>query len=247
MIVIGIIGSPAGGKSTVAGRLRELGATWINADRLAHRCLDRSQVRDKLVDRFGRKILHKDGRIDRPALGAIVFGDDAEGSSALDYLQSVIHPMARHLTLIRLSRAARCNLPAAILDAPLLLEADWGVMCDAIWCVDAPRQLREQWIKQRGWTPDELHRRENRQLPISEKRRLSTNVIHNDTDLASLLLETETLWFRLMQAAGNDTDGNDRKSGESKPGQSKHDGPKISSLYDESSHCLKYFSHNDGL
>lgn len=232
MIVIGIIGSPAGGKSTVARRLRELGATWINADRISHRCLGRPRVRAKLVSRFGRGILRKDGEIDRSALAAVVFGDDVEATSALHYVESIIHPMARHFTLIRLTRAGQWHLPAATLDAPLLLEADWGVMCDVVWCVDAPRVLRESWIKQRGWTPDELRRRESLQLPISEKRRLSTNVIENDADRKMLLGRIERLWSELMAAAGNGQDGSQEKTSQSNK----------SSLINESSHCLKYLS-----
>jgi len=85
-----------------------------------------------------------------------------------------------------------------VLDAPLLLEADWGVLCDQIWCVDAPETLRRQWIKQRGWSVAELQRRERRQLPISEKRRLATQVIENQGGLETLLQQVDQLHRSLM-------------------------------------------------
>ena len=233
MIVIGVIGSPAGGKSTVARRLRELGATWINADKIAHRCLDRAIVRDKMVQRFGPQILGNAGKIDRRALGGIVFGDDAEQRSALNYLESTVHPMARHLTLTRLTRAGRCGLIAAVLDAPLLLEADWGVMCDEVWCVDAPIELRATWIGTRGWNLDELRRRESRQLPISEKRRLSTHVIENDSNRDTLLQRTDRLWGELMAA--------NAKPSEYLQSLRSLRSKKLSQS-DESTHCLNYLS-----
>lgn len=200
MVVIGLIGSPAGGKSTVARRLRELGAAWIDADRVARRCLALSQVRRQLACRLGPGILNAAGWVDRRALADRVFGDDAGSAQALDCLESILHPQARRIALRRLLRAARRGASAAVLDAPLLLEADWGVMCDVIWCVDAPIQLRSEWIAERGWTIDELRRRERRQMAIGEKRRLSTHVIENTGTREDLLHDTELLWDALMQA-----------------------------------------------
>lgn len=200
MVVIGLIGSPAGGKSTVAKRLGELGAAWIDADRIARRCLALSEVRRQLQGRFGPGVLDAAGRVDRRALADRVFGDDAESTQALDYLESVLHPQARRVVLRRMLRAARRGISVAVLDAPLLLEADWGVLCDFIWCVDAPVHLRKQWIAKRGWTIEELRRRERRQLEIQEKRRLSTHVIENTGSRDQLLHYTELLWGALTQA-----------------------------------------------
>jgi dephospho-CoA kinase len=200
MVVIGIIGSAAGGKSTVAKRLREHGAAWINADRVAHRCLDRPEVSGRLVAHFGDEIAGNAGRIDRKALAARVFGDDAAARAALDYLQRVIHPVARHLILRRLGRAAVAGVPATVLDAPLLLEADWGVLCDFLWCIDTSEDRRAGWIEQRGWSIAELRRRESRQLPIAEKRRLATQVIENNTTLSDLLNTTDRLWDDIWRA-----------------------------------------------
>jgi dephospho-CoA kinase len=198
MIVIGIVGSPAGGKSTVARRLRELGATWVNADRIAHRCLDRLDVRQRLLNEFGDSIVSESGRIDRRALGSIVFGDDESSAGKLQYLESVVHPATRRMCLVRLRRAARFGVPAAVLDAPLLLEADWGVMCDFVWCVDAPEAMRSTWIQSRGWTTEELRRRESRQLPIASKRRLATHIIDNDSDRQSLLRRVDQMWRQIV-------------------------------------------------
>lgn len=201
MIVIGVIGAPAGGKSTVARCLRDLGATWVNADRLAHRCLASPAVIRQVTTFFGAEILTSDGQIDRRRLAQRVFGDDAESLRALHYLESLVHPLARQMTMRRLTRAARCGIPVGVLDAPLLLEADWGVLCDFIWCVDAPADLRRVWVAQRGWDADELQRREQRQWPIEEKRRLSTHVLVNDQTRESLRLLVTHLWSEIRAAA----------------------------------------------
>jgi dephospho-CoA kinase len=201
MIVIGIVGVPAGGKSTVAARLRELGSTWIDADRLAKKCLDRAQVAAALQRRFGPAPRDAEGRIDRRWLAEQVFGDDDASRQRLNYLESVLHPHARHLALRRLQRSTLRGCVAATLDAPLLLEADWGVLCDYVWCVDAPRDLRLRWLASRGWSAAELVRRERRQLGIAEKRRLSTDLIENRGDLHQLRRVVDRLWSERVQHA----------------------------------------------
>lgn len=198
MIVIGIIGAPAGGKSTVARRLRELGATWIHADQLAKRCLDWPSVIERLTTGLGRDLLNQHGQLDRRRLADRVFGDDDASRLGLEYLESVVHPFARHLVLRRLQRATLCGCRAATLDAPLLLEADWGVLCDAIWCVDAPLELRRAWLRSRGWSTAELQRRESRQLEISEKRRLATHVFENTGSLEQLTRKVDQGWATLV-------------------------------------------------
>lgn len=200
MLVIGVVGSPAGGKSTVARHLTGLGATWIDADRIARRCLLLAEVRDQLRSRFGERVLDSRGHVDRRALADRVFGDDAASRQGLDYLETVVHPQARRLALRRIKRAAGRGSAAAVLDAPMLLEADWGVMCDAIWCIDAPQPLRLGWIAQRGWTVHELQRRERRQMDIQDKRRLSTHLLVNDGERSELIRQTEKHWFALLRA-----------------------------------------------
>lgn len=194
MIVVGIVGVPAGGKSTVARRLRELGATWIHADRLAHRCLERPGVMHRLVEKFGTKVIAGDGRLDRRQIAEIVFGDDERSRHSLHYLESVIHPYVRHMVLRRLTRADGRGIAVGIVDAPLLLEADWGVICDIVLCVDAPESMRVQWIAQRGWSLEELQRRERKQMSIRDKRRLSTYVLTNDGTRESLIQQVDQFW-----------------------------------------------------
>lgn len=179
MIVIGIVGPPAGGKSTVARQLVEMGAVWLDADRLAHQVLNQESVIEALVGYFGLEVL-EEGKINRKWLATQVFGDDLESRQRLQWLEAVVHPPTRLLLQQKLIEATKNGVPAAVLDVPLLFESNWDVYCDQIWCLVTPLQKRQSWLHERGWTVEELKKREARQLPISEKKRLSTHILQND-------------------------------------------------------------------
>lgn len=210
MIVVGIVGSPAGGKSTVAEHLQALGATWINADLLAREVLEREAVQAELLEHFGPQIADKSGRIERAKLAALVFGDDDSSRRALTYLEGVVHPQTRQLILQRLEEASRSSDPVAsvsdppvkvvILDVPLLFEVGWDRCCDQIWCVDATPRVRLNRAARRGWDESELRRREANQLEIAEKRRLSNVVIDNNGTLEQLRETIDSLWSSLQRA-----------------------------------------------
>ena len=123
MIVLGIVGTPAGGKSTVAQRLAELGATWINADLIARSVLERSEVQDNLTKRYGAEIVDKHGTIDRPKLASLVFGDDDASRLRLEYLEELIHPATRKLITEQLISSEEKGDAVAILDVPLLFKS----------------------------------------------------------------------------------------------------------------------------
>lgn len=194
MYVIGIVGSPAGGKSTVAGRLEELGATWVNADLIAHSVLEQPEIQRQLVNHFGIEITNSRGQIDRSKLARRVFGDDETHQAGLEYLESLVHPQTRRLIKDQLKAAAIQKVEVVVLDVPLMFESGWDRACDEIWCVDAHRDTRIQRVGQRGWSPEELQRREANQLNIQEKKRLSSVVINNSGSLEELNETIDEKW-----------------------------------------------------
>ena len=204
MIVLGIVGSPAGGKSTVAKYLQELGATWINADLIARDVLEQADVQAEVLAHFGPEIAGKDGRIDRSLLADRVFGDDDSKRAALTYLESLIHPRTRQMITAQLRNLSRQKAGVAILDVPLLFKSGWDKSCDEIWCVDSDRNLRSMRIKGRGWDDDELRDREANQLDIEEKKRLSTTVIMNNGSLEQLYETIDQLWSSLLKRHGRE-------------------------------------------
>ena len=197
MIVLGLVGSPAGGKSTVAATLADCGATWIDADRIAREVLDRPHIRNTLAARFGTHILAEDGRVDRQRMAAIVFGDDDSKGLALNYLESIVHPPTRFEIGEQLKYAAAQNVAVAVLDVPLLFESGWDLACDQIWSVDAPFDIRVNRAAERGWDDAEMRRRESNQLPIAEKARRSGRVISNQGTLQELTESVKALYVSL--------------------------------------------------
>jgi dephospho-CoA kinase len=194
MFILGIVGSPAGGKSTVASRLQELGAEWINADLVARGVLEEQSAQHQLIDHFGEKVTDSQGQIDRGKLASLVFGDDDVSRQALRYLEGVIHPRTRLLITERLRKCADEGVVAAILDVPLLFKSGWDQSCDEIWCVDSDPNIRMKRANDRGWEIGELARREANQVHIEEKKRLSNHVIVNDGSLSDLNRSVDRLW-----------------------------------------------------
>ena len=178
MVVVGLTGGVASGKSFVARCFEELGAERIDADLVAHEVLKDEGVIGKIVDRWGKDVLDDEGQINRKRLGKIVFGgsDDME----LDQLESMMHPEIRIRIRKRMNQLKdSTDVELLVLDIPLLFEGEYDQHCNYVVFVDAIRTVRQQRAKLRGWTEGELDRRESRQLPIEEKKFRSDVVINN--------------------------------------------------------------------
>ncbi|QEG39598.1 dephospho-CoA kinase [Roseimaritima ulvae] len=200
MIVIGIVGPPAGGKSTVAKQLMGLGAAWIDADAIAHQVLQQPEVQRHLVAHFGPRVMAGQD-VDRKWLAGQVFGADPTSLEQLRWLEATIHPPTLLLLQKQLIEAADRRAPAALLDVPLLFESGCDLLCDFIWCLDTPLEKRRQWVQKRGWSAEELQKREQRQLPLVEKKRRSTHVIANDGDVGTLAETVQRLWTEVTRPA----------------------------------------------
>src|SRR5262249_40872561 len=138
------------------------------------------EVQRELRRRWGDDIFAPDGTIDRQAVAARVFGASAEASANRKFLEDLLHPrIQQRLEKLRDQYEAESK-PAAVLDAPLLLEANWEPMCDVLLMIDTPQKLRLKHAMQRGWTEDEFARREAAQWPAERKRLASNVVIKND-------------------------------------------------------------------
>jgi dephospho-CoA kinase len=195
MKTIGLVGGVASGKSLVAQMLVDLGAGLLGADRMVHRVLaDDDEVREALRRRWGAAIFAAAGDVDRAALARRVFAEDDQAAADREFLENLLHPrIRRRLEELRQAFAAQ-GKPAAVLDAPLLLEAGWGPMCDVVLLVDAPRERRLAWAGQRGWTAAEFARREAAQWPVDQKRRAAHAVIANDSTIKELREAVRRFW-----------------------------------------------------
>jgi dephospho-CoA kinase len=189
MLTIGLTGGIGSGKSTVANLLAELGALVWDADVIGHLVYEPGMpARDELAAAFGSAIVGSDGKIDRKALGRIVFADPA----ALKRLNAIVHPriFERMSVMVREARAAGEQRPIVI-EAAILIEAGWQKVFDEIWVVvSAHEHVVERVVRNRNMTREQVEARIQAQLSEQERLRWATVVIHNDGTLDELRSET---------------------------------------------------------
>jgi len=195
--VIGLMGGPGSGKSTVASLFAELGCAVIDADRLAHAALQTDDVTDQIRQRWGEGIFDSVGQVDRGKLGKIVFEDEA----ALKQLESIVHPLVhagRHRE--REQHQADSSVVAIVEDCPLLIESGLDKDCDALVFIDCPDPIRlERVANSRGWDDLELKKRDQRQLPLDTKRQSADYVISNGETMARVREQVEHVLNQIKQ------------------------------------------------
>jgi dephospho-CoA kinase len=168
MILVGLTGGVAAGKSTVAAMFKRCGAVIIDADKLARDVVKPGKPawRD-IVTVFGGDVLSQDRTINRHALGAIVFHNTAKRRR----LERIIHPRVAQEQM-RLTKAAAKNDPHAVViyDVPLLFEAGIDKRVDKIIVVTADRETQIARLKKRnGLSRAEALRRIKSQMPLAKK------------------------------------------------------------------------------
>ncbi len=193
MLTIGVTGGIGSGKSTVTKFLAELGAPIIDADKVGHAIYapDGPAYSD-VITAFGRGILASDGTIDRKKLGPIVFAD----ADALKRLNSIVHPkmFARMREMIDHLRANGERKPIVV-EAAILIEANWQALFDEIWLVIASKaQVVERIERDRGLKPEQTEARIRAQLSDEERQKYSTLVITNDGTIGELREKVAQLW-----------------------------------------------------
>lgn len=193
-VVIGLVGGIAAGKSTVAAAFARHGLVHVDADAHARAVADDPAVLAELAAAFGPHLV-RDGRLDRKAMAARVFGDEA----ARRRLEAVLHPRIRARVLADLA-AARDRGQSVLLDAPLLLEGGLVEQCDHVVFVAASDAARRARAAARGWDAAELMRREQAQAPLAQKRARADATIDNDGDLATMRAQVAALLGRLAPA-----------------------------------------------
>ncbi len=185
MIILGLTGGIASGKSFAGRLLAERGAVVLDADHHAHAVLGEPAVLEALVERWGNTILAEDGALRRSEVAKRVFGDSPEAIAERRFLEGLVHPRVRERLKAELANAAQRGVSVAVLDIPLLFEAGWADECDAVLFVETPLEIRRQRAAVRGWSAEELARREASQMPIEEKRAAADEIIPGDSETAA--------------------------------------------------------------
>ncbi len=194
MHVIGLAGGIASGKSTVAAELAALGAVVLDADRAAHQAINRPEVKQTLVERWGEAILDESGEVLRQAIAERVFSPSLADNQELEFLENLLHPLVRRQFESEMAQLTEQGVAAAVIDAPLLLDAGWEDLCDFIVFVESSEQDRVQRAGPRNWSHSEISRREAAQMPIDEKRSRATHVIRNLGSRGDLKGEVQAFW-----------------------------------------------------
>ena len=201
MLTIGLTGGIGSGKSTVTQILGEFGAPIVDADKVAHTTYaPGAPAYDAVIAAFGPEVVAPDRTIDRRKLGALVFGNPEQ----LGKLTSIVWPAtfeSIRRTVADL-RARGATLPIVV-EAAILIEANWQPLFDEIWLVRAAReQVLARIERQRGLKPAETEARIRAQLSDEDRARHASLVIENNGSLDELRDLLKTVWAAALKRNG---------------------------------------------
>ncbi len=167
MLVLGLTGGIACGKSTISLTLEELGAVIVDGDVLSRKLTaEGGAALPAIREAFGDGVFHPDGTLNRRALGAVVFGDDGARAT----LDGIMQPLLLTLILRSIEDARQEGASVCVLDMPLLYEKGLDRLCDRVWCASLPREMQiERLMARDGFTREEAEARLASQLSTTEK------------------------------------------------------------------------------
>jgi dephospho-CoA kinase len=189
--LVGLTGGVGSGKSTVAAILRELGAQIVDADEASHAVYEPGTPGFEAVVRdFGGQFV-RDGRIDRKALGELVFKD----ADARRRLNAIVHPLVREWMALRTSEALERGAEVVVQDVPLLFENKLEALFPTVVLVWVPPQVQvERLVSGRGFSLDRARQVIAAQMPIDEKRNRASHVIDNSGSRESTRAQVAKWW-----------------------------------------------------
>ncbi len=184
--IVGVTGTIGAGKSHVSKILRRLGGRVVDADRIAHDVSNDPNVLVRIQGEFGDDVVDGSGYLDRSVLASKVFSDRGR----LERLNRILHPLVRERIDKELALVAEKGFdeqsplpgrrPLVILDIPLLEQSPYLERASTVLFVDAPLEDRVARVRRsRGWTEEELRRREALQIDAEVKKQRSHRVIQN--------------------------------------------------------------------
>lgn len=196
MKILGLTGSIACGKSTVADWLKQQGAIVIDADALVHELYRDPAFTKQIGQSFGTFVIGNDGVVDRNALGKLVFGNPHK----MEKLEKIVHPAVTALRDHRVKEVQQSEKPpeVLVLDAVKLVESGQYKICEAVWCLVVDRETQiDRLIHKRNLSHKEALQRIVVQPP-SQKKNVQTDIpliyIDNNGSPDELKQTVERLW-----------------------------------------------------
>jgi dephospho-CoA kinase len=199
VLLIGLTGNIASGKTEVARIFADLGATVIDADELSRVAVQPgSPALAAIKARWGDQVLNADGSLNRVAMRGIAFSNDQDRQA----LNAIVHPAVKRLRDQLVDEARQRGDKVVVAAIPLLYEAGLEHEYDRVILVDAPDDVRlSRLVRRRGIGAVEAQRMMAAQMPASAKRAKADVVIENQSDLKELRREVERVWLDLMTQA----------------------------------------------
>ncbi len=189
-----LTGGIASGKSTVTALMQLYGFRVIDADKIAHSVLDNQSK--EIENAFGSEYI-KDGKVDRKALGSLIFANIQKRL----ILEEIVHPKIREQILSEAKKQESFNKPYFI-DIPLFFEREGSYNIDRVLVVYTPKEIQlDRLIKREGFSKKEALDRINAQIPIDSKRERATHLIDNSKDLAHLQRECERVKEEILNGS----------------------------------------------
>ena len=192
MFVIGLTGGVGTGKSLVSEMLEGLGAAVVNADLLGHETYrPHTETWQRIVETFGNDVLTPTGEVDRQKLGAIVFS----GAEPLQRLNTITRPRIYEMIKERIARLSGQGAEVVVVEAALLVEANWTPLVDEVWVTTSTEDQVIQRLRRRNNLNKEAVRaRVRAQMPQEERVKSADVMIDNSGSLAELKGNIQKLW-----------------------------------------------------
>jgi dephospho-CoA kinase len=192
VLILGLTGGIACGKSLVSAWLQQQGAAIIDADAVAHTLMrPGGSLYMAYLEHFGNVILQPDGTLDRQQIGRMTFGKP----EVEHWLNATAHPVIRAAIQKRMHAFAKAGHKVCVLDVPLLYEAGWDRLCDYVCVVWTRQDVQLQRLMSRnGYSKEEALVRVAAQMPQDSKKLRANYCLDNNGSPEATLEQAAAMW-----------------------------------------------------
>ena len=196
MIIIGLSGGIASGKSTISKMLKDMGIPVIDGDYIAHSIMNREgKVLDKVVETFGIEILNIDGTLNRKKLGDLVFSS----KNNLDKLNSITHPAIKEEIIETINNYINAKEKCCVVDGALLMEGIFKDIVNILILVFVNKEIQINRLMERNLIGnEEAMNRINSQMSFEEKKKYANYIIYNSYDMEHTRSQLNTIMNEIL-------------------------------------------------
>lgn len=192
-MIIGLTGSIASGKSTVAKMIESYGLPIVDADVVARQVVEPgTPTLKKIAEAFGPEVIAQDGSMDRVKVGSMIFHNEEMRKT----LNRIIHPAIREEMLRQRDEFISFGEKNIFMDIPLLFESKLEHFVEKIIVVSVKKEVQLQRLMERnGFSEEEASARIATQIPVKEKEQLADAVIHNNGTLEDTAIQLQNILY----------------------------------------------------